>query len=71
MNQTLEMNQTLKSDRQIYGIKRSNSLECTCEINHMKSLGRKDFKYSMCDVCSERLFYPKIKNLRGAPLSTK
>ncbi len=43
-------------------IKRSNSLECTCEVNHMKSVGKCYSKYSMCDICSERLFYQKSKN---------
>ena len=53
MNQLLE----LKSPGQL---KRRGSLECTCEINRIKAIGKNSLRYSMCDICSEKLFYKKI-----------
>ena len=43
-----------------YKLKKRNSLECTCELNRIKAVGKKNLRYSMCDICSERLF-SKIK----------
>ena len=44
-----------------YKLKKRNSLECTCELNRIKAVGKKNLRYSMCDICSERLF-SKIKS---------
>lgn len=36
---------------------RKNSIEeCTCEMGKLKAMGKKTLHYSMCDVCSEKLF---------------
>ena len=29
---------------------------CTCEMGKIKAKGKSSFCYSLCDVCSERLF---------------
>ena len=29
---------------------------CTCEISNLKGLSKNVLRYSMCDVCSEKLF---------------
>ena len=47
-----------------YSLKRSNSLECTCEYNNIKSNGKKVMRYSMCDICSERLFANIQENIQ-------
>lgn len=39
-----------------YKLKRSSSLECTCELNQVKAVSKHSLRYSMCDICSERLF---------------
>lgn len=30
--------------------------ECTCEIGNLTALPKKILRYSICDVCSEKLF---------------
>ena len=30
--------------------------KCTCELGNIKALGKKALKFSVCDVCSEKLF---------------
>ena len=44
------------SRKSSYSLKRTKSLECTCEFNNIRSNGKKAMRYSMCDICSERLF---------------
>ena len=57
MNQALQLKSSGK-------LKRTSSLECTCEINHIKAIGKNSLRYSMCDICSEKLF---SKNLIHIP----
>ena len=39
-----------------YNTNSLKSNKCTCEIGKFKALGKKSFRYSMCDACSERIF---------------
>lgn len=42
---------------------RKNSIrKCTCETGEIKSWGKKSWRYSMCDVCSEKLFSEGLIN---------
>jgi len=46
MNQAIQT-QSFQSDK---------TNKCTCEIGNLKALGKNSLRYSMCDVCSEKLF---------------
>ena len=42
---------------------RKNSIgECTCETGKLKAMSKKSWRYSMCDVCSEKLFSEGLIN---------
>lgn len=49
MNQAIQT-QSFQSDR----CNKTN--KCTCEIGNLKALGKNSLRYSICDVCSEKLF---------------
>ena len=55
MNQVASMNHS-------YKLKRVDSLECTCEINKMRNVGRRNLRYSMCDICSEKEFTQNVQS---------
>ena len=49
------MNQAIQI--QFYNnIERISPIKCTCEIGNLKALCKNSLRYSMCDVCSEKLF---------------
>ncbi len=41
--------------------KRTDLLKCTCEINNLKNASKEPFTYSMCDICSDRVFTREIQ----------
>jgi hypothetical protein len=42
--------------------KRKDLLKCTCEINNLKNASKESLMYSMCDICSDRVFTREIQS---------
>ena len=51
MNQAIQT-ESFQSDR----CNKTSPIKCTCEIGNLKALCKNSLRYSMCDVCSEKLF---------------
>ena len=49
------MNQVLLTTS-TYRPKIRRSSGCTCEVNEIKTITKNKFRYSMCDICSEKRF---------------
>ena len=47
---------SIKKNNNQNNYKSNNNFKCTCEIRKLKSTGKFNRKYSMCDACSEKLF---------------
>ena len=52
-------------------LEKYNSLECTCEFNKTKLIWKKSIRYSMCDICSEKLFVTIQNNIKNYNLDNK
>lgn len=49
------MNSVIQRAKSLFNFE-NHRPNCTCELGKVKSVSKKRLRYSMCDVCSEKLY---------------